>query len=213
MDSRIQAALDMLTKGQRTALGNIAELTFGIAADDTVMVKQICPRCGGSGSYSFCQMHGTRCFQCDVASGGKQIGYIWKPLVKVAKQMQRQAAQLRKHEEYRKAVETEAEMLKSTGFVSLSDFRSSGYTLLEKLQAEANQAQAANNAELIAMLKQCKSGEFVKNIITQLENGYNPSAFSPKCKDILVDIIARTSGRRGSKAYNATSDIVSGLLG
>lgn len=36
--------------------------------------KEICSRCGGSGEYSYCQSHGTRCFKC----GGKKSVYTKK---------------------------------------------------------------------------------------------------------------------------------------
>lgn len=32
--------------------------------------REVCNRCGGTGSYSYCQMHGTRCFKC---SGKKEV--------------------------------------------------------------------------------------------------------------------------------------------
>lgn len=39
---------------------------------------EACSRCGGSGQYSYCQMHGTRCFKC----GGK--GSVLTPRGKAA---------------------------------------------------------------------------------------------------------------------------------
>lgn len=34
---------------------------------DTIFEKETCTRCGGSGNFSWCQSHGSRCFKC----GGK----------------------------------------------------------------------------------------------------------------------------------------------
>lgn len=33
-------------------------------ATATTLETTVCSRCGGSGQYSYCQMHGTRCFKC-----------------------------------------------------------------------------------------------------------------------------------------------------
>lgn len=38
---------------------------------DSVFETETCGRCGGSGNYSYCSMHGTRCFGC----GGSGIRY------------------------------------------------------------------------------------------------------------------------------------------
>lgn len=35
-------------------------------SDGSILVERVCSRCGGSGEYSRCEMHGTRCFGCVV---------------------------------------------------------------------------------------------------------------------------------------------------
>lgn len=44
------------------------------------LTKIACPRCGGSGSYSFNQIHGTKCYGCD------GLGTITADAEKLAKQ-------------------------------------------------------------------------------------------------------------------------------
>jgi len=31
---------------------------------NTIFEKEVCGRCGGTGKYSYCQVHGTKCFGC-----------------------------------------------------------------------------------------------------------------------------------------------------
>lgn len=44
------------------------------------LTKIVCPRCGGSGSYSFNHIHGTKCYRCDGS------GAITADVEKLAKQ-------------------------------------------------------------------------------------------------------------------------------
>lgn len=59
----------------------------------TPVVKATCGRCGGTGRYSHCETWGSRCFDCDVASGGKNIGFVWQRASTVARRLIRQEAQ------------------------------------------------------------------------------------------------------------------------
>lgn len=57
------------------------------------------------------------------------------------------------------------------------------------------------NRWLVDVLKlQC--GDFVNSMIEKLETSL-VSELSPRCRDILEDIYAKSHGRRGSKAYEA----------
>jgi hypothetical protein len=63
-------------------------------------------------------------------------------------------------------------------------------------------AQAAANAPLIAALRSAHAGGFVQSIIADLERGINPLVdMSDRAKSITLEIIGKTAGRYGSKAY------------
>jgi hypothetical protein len=85
--------------------------------------------------------------------------------------------------------------------------------LAEKAAAEAKaKAQTEANAWLIAELETAYPGNFVKSILAELRSGYDPLTYSPRCKDILIDMIASQAGRRNSKAYTAKGNQIAAKL-
>jgi len=96
MTTKRDEMLAELTKSVRQwAIDNDYELGRG-RDDGKIYVKSACPRCGGSGSFSFTPRYGTRCFECDVASGGKRIGWKWEPVERRVRREKRQIAAERK---------------------------------------------------------------------------------------------------------------------
>lgn len=113
-------------------------LTLGVL-DGAVYVRVVCPRCGGSGSYSYCEMYGTRCLQCDVASGGKRIGYVWEPLARVLRRMRRVDRLAAKRDA---AIERDAAAT-SGGFVAYADVWQSARALVDRVARERKEAAVA----------------------------------------------------------------------
>lgn len=79
-----------LTKAENEILARHNVTEFGRhPTTGLLMAKIVCPRCWGTGTFSHCSQWGSRCFDCDVASGGKQIGYVWQGASRVAKRLRR----------------------------------------------------------------------------------------------------------------------------
>lgn len=114
------------------------QLSLGVR-DGAVYVRVACPRCGGSGHYSFCEMYGTRCLQCDVASGGKRIGWVWEPLARVLRRMRRADRLIAKREA---AIERDAAAT-AGGFVSYEDVWNSARLLVDRVARERKAAAVA----------------------------------------------------------------------
>lgn len=114
------------------------DLRLGVR-DEAVFVRVTCPRCGGSGHYSRCEMYGTRCLQCDVASGGKRIGWVWEPLARVLRRMRKMDRLIARHGE---AVSRDAAAT-AGGFVPYADVWASALALVERVAQERKAASVA----------------------------------------------------------------------
>lgn len=185
-------------------------------ADGTEVCKVTCPRCGGTGSYSYCQMYGTDCFQCKVASGGKHVGYVFEPAGKTARRLKRREAAERKAAERAAAVEA---ALAGKGFVSVVELRNDAFRVKQERAAEAKARRdaevAAGNYWLLDVLGRVPyPSEFVNAMRAKLAS--EPLAgLSDRCVDILRDIYAKTvsgGARRNSKAYGEAEDEFYGHL-
>jgi hypothetical protein len=90
-----------------------------------VMSRVTCGRCGGSGSYSYCEAHGTRCFECNVGrvgTGLNHIGFVFELPKKTIARFKRARAAERKAEKRHAAAAAEAAELAACGFVSYEAF-------------------------------------------------------------------------------------------
>lgn len=98
-----------------------------LGKDGRHYVKTTCRRCGGSGSYSYCQQYGTRCYDCSVASGGKRIGWEWVELKKAIARIRRselKASKDKQRQQERAAhIAAEQARVSMLGFVSLDELR------------------------------------------------------------------------------------------
>lgn len=123
---------------------------LGTAPDGTLMAKTTCPRCGGSGHYSRCEMYGTRCFTCNVASDGKLIGVVWEKADKVMRRLKRQkSAQAKRERELAaKAVVEAAERAVNGGLTNAE---------LDDLQRGAEAALVAEEAAAVEAARKAVS--------------------------------------------------------
>ena len=122
-----------------------AALQTGRLSDGTLVVLVTCPRCWGSGHYSSCQQYATRCFQCNVASGGKLIGKVWMNAAKWHRAQKRREAEQRRRERLeneRKAQEC-YEQGRGIVFVPLADLEAATREHMARLAAEAAAARLA----------------------------------------------------------------------
>jgi hypothetical protein len=193
-------------------------------ADGTEVCKVTCPRCGGTGSYSFCQMHGTDCFQCNVASGGKHIGYVYELATKTARRLKRNEAVERKAAKRAEAKAAndaaDALALEGLALVTLESVLAETYRLRAVRAAEAKARKeadvAAGNEWLLKALRSVPyPSEFVASMLDKLSR--EPAlGLSDRCLDILADIYCKVvseNARRNSKAYDAARDEFEAKLG
>jgi len=123
---------------------------LGRHEDGSIVAKTECPRCGGSGHYSRCETYGTRCFGCDVASGGTAVGFVWANAEKLAKKT---LAAERKAARVAKVLDADrAAFAALAGFVSYDDLEESGRVLsFKRAEAKAAAAAAAKAAAIAGL--------------------------------------------------------------
>jgi hypothetical protein len=138
------------------AAATAAGLKCGRTADETrtLIVLVTCPRCWGTGSYSRCERYQSRCFECDVASGGKLIGQVWINGAKWYRaQKRREAAERRAEREAVKAAHALAvsrarecyELGRAAGFVSRDDLVTATREHIARQKAQAEAARLARH--------------------------------------------------------------------
>jgi phosphomannomutase len=57
-----------------------------------------------------------------------------------------------------------------------------------------------------------RQDDFCASLAKEIIAGRDPREFSPRCKSIVIDILAKAFGRRNSKAYNEAADELGDLL-
>lgn len=205
-----------LTDAERALLDKHGHKVFHYE-DGREVCKVTCPRCGGTGHYSRCEMYGTRCFQCNVASNGRHIGYVYDAATKTARRLKRREAAERRAArlEAKKAASEAAflEALAGRTFVPLADVLAETRRLRELRAAEAQARRdaevAAGNRWLLEVLARVPySSEFVASMKAKLAT--EPLAgLSDRCLEVLRDIYAKTvtnGARRNSKSHTEAED-------
>jgi hypothetical protein len=111
----------------------VVETTVGPRA------KVTCDRCGGTGRFSHCEQWGSRCFDCDVASGGKNIGFQFIPVEKAVKRLKRSEAIARRVAKNAAEREERLRALDLRIDVDLADVQAAGVEFARR-QEEARRA-------------------------------------------------------------------------
>ena len=186
-------------------------------------VKMTCGRCGGSGSYSYCQRFGTECFGC-MGPNGVGRGWVSVPVHKAIARIKRSEAADRRfaREQVARALQIEAECYANEangfGYVTYAEVREATRAR-EQAEAEAAKKDALSahvtaHATLIGRLlaASTRQGDFCASLAQEIISGRDPREFSPRCKSIVIDILAKAFGRRNSKAYNEAADELGDLL-
>jgi len=104
-----------------SAVAFLTEANFPFESPDletgTIVVEKVCPRCGGSGSFAYCEMHGTDCFQCIVSKANPPKWKARVDAIEHAREMKRRLAdrarQEREHAEAIAREEAEAERVRT----------------------------------------------------------------------------------------------------
>jgi hypothetical protein len=192
------------------------------------IVKLTCGRCGGSGSYSWCERFGTNCFGC-MDSNGQGRGYVFKDARATIVLLKGQEARERKRAREAVAAEISAEAEayanEANGFGYLSHAQLAECKRLVEAVAQELKAKAAKQEKADAMYEQFgdivqtlraasrRNDDFCASIADEIENdGRDPREFSPRCKAIVIDVVAKGAGRRNSKAYDAEYEAVESRL-
>lgn len=155
-----------------------------LGTDGGQYVKMSCSRCGGSGQHSYCQRFGTECFGC-MDRNGVGRGYVFVPARKAI-------ARIKRSESTAAREQAEAEAAKKA---ALSAHVTTHATLVGRLLAAST-----------------RRDDFCSSLAQEIISGRDPREFSPRCKSIVIDILAKAFGRRNSKAYNEAADELGDLL-
>lgn len=194
-----------------------------LGTDGGQYVKMGCGRCGGSGQHSYCQRYGTECFGC-MDRNGVGRGWVLVPARKAVARIKRSEAADRRfaREAVERALQIEAECYANEangfGYVTYAEVREATYAR-ERAEAEAAKKAALSShvtqhATLIGRLlaASTRQDDFCSSLAQEIISGRDPREFSPRCKSIVIDILAKAFGRRNSKAYNEAADELGDLL-
>lgn len=182
------------------------------------IVKMSCTRCGGSGSHSYCQMYGTMCFGCS----GRGYNYVAARKA-IARIKRSETAQRRLDRAATEAflsheAECYANEAAGLGYVSNAEVAQAAYKRqqeeAEAVRIAAQSVHITKHAVLIGRLlgASTQRGDFCSSLAEEICGGRDPREFSPRCKSIVIDILAKAFGRRNSKAYNEAVDELGDLL-
>lgn len=116
-------------------------LTF--TKDGDLMVRDVCPRCWGSGRYSRCETWGTTCFQCGYLPGAPGRGYVLFSPVKWVDRAKRRETADKRYQARLRHQEEELQAQRDRNPGGLTD-----YELLEKMNQERRQEKLARLAKL-----------------------------------------------------------------
>lgn len=168
--------------------------------DGRLLVKVPCSRCGGSGHHSSCQMYGTRCFQCDVASGGARIGWEWVDAKKYDRRLTARMRRETKRQAEWEAGAEERERRKAEYEAAQAEREAQAAVHREAMQAK-------NRWVLEALEAVPYRSDFVESMVQELQR--RPLAeLSERQQEIIQDIWTKQTSdgaRRNSKAYKAAA--------
>ena len=150
-------ALAMLTPLNRKTVEETS-YELGVFPDGTVAIKVECSRCGGSGHYSLCEMYGTRCFNCNVASGGKLIGFVWKNATKWATALRKNLKQAEKRAKEFEAKQAEWE--KQREAQRIAEEQRLARIEAEKIEKQSKQEWLGTVGEKIEVVATVKFSKF-----------------------------------------------------
>ena len=140
-------------------------------------VKTACRRCGGSGTFSRCEAFQSRCFDCDVASGGKRIGWELRDPIKFVRSIKAAATRAKRIAREQVAREEAGRLIDARIAVTIDDLIATvAPCKAAQLAASPVVGKIGERLTLVAKLEAVKSfesryGTRVLCIFRELETG------------------------------------------